>query len=212
MITELIGTAVSSILSGGATGLLGIVITKFFESRKQAQDLEVLKLNMQNAVDIRRIELESQERLATRSAEEREAIASMDAVARETEAQERSLNASYAADRATYSAPSVQEIPAELLKGSRFARVLAVMSAFSARMLLLFVDFTRGMIRPGMTIYTMYLLTCLMLWVQLLFNTSKMELTPPQILELVMQVVGTITYLSVSLATWWFGLRPASTK
>lgn len=212
MITELLGTAVSSILSGGATGLLGIVISKFFESRKQSQDLEVLKLNMQNAIDVRRIELESQERMASRSAEEREALAGLDAVSREVEAQERNLNASYAADTATYSAPSVQDMPPELLKGSKFARALAVLSSFSARILLLLVDFTRGMIRPGMTVYTMYLLTCLMLWVQHLFNTSKLELTPPQVLELVMQVVGTITYLSVSLATWWFGLRPASTK
>lgn len=212
MITELISTAISSVLSGGATGLLGIIISKFFESRKQAQDLEVLKLNMQNAIDVRRIELEAQERLATRSAEEREAVASLDAVARETEAQERSLNASYAADRATYSMPSVQEIPPELLRGSRFARTLAVLSSFSARVLLLLVDFTRGMIRPGMTIYTMYLLTCLLLWVQLLFNTSKLVLDSDQVLNLVAQVVDTITYLSVSLATWWFGLRPASSK
>ncbi len=54
----LLGTMFGSIFSGGATGLLGIVFQRYFDFKNKQQDIEVIKLNLQNAIDLKRIEIE----------------------------------------------------------------------------------------------------------------------------------------------------------
>jgi hypothetical protein len=45
-----VGALVTSILSGGATGLLGLVIQRWFDFRNRAQDLELVRINHEQAV------------------------------------------------------------------------------------------------------------------------------------------------------------------
>lgn len=209
---DLASTVISGVLGGGATGLIGVGVQKYFELKQRAADLAVMKIQHANAVEILTLEQQSKERMAARSAEEREAVAEMDARARENESADRLMAASYEHDRPTYASPEAQDIPPDLLKSSRFARHGAAFSAVLARILMILVDTWRGLIRPGATTYTMYLLTLLFVWVQNLYNKSQMVLTSAQVWELTMHVVGTITYLAVTCLVWWFGIRSPAQK
>lgn len=191
---EFFGTLLTGILSGGATGLLGVLLQRWFDYKKQAQDIELVRINHANALEVRRLELEAQERMANRAADVQERVADLDAQAREAEAAERSYQVSMQADRATYLAPEAQQT-------SRLARWLMAV-----------VDFARGIIRPGVTVYALVLLTILTLWVRDMYARSLLQLTPAQTQELTMQVIGTVTYITTTVVVWWFGARPMSRK
>ena len=72
------------------------------------------------------------------------------------------------------------------------------------------VDFLRGIIRPGATIYGYVLLTYLLIWVQQLYAEKALQLSPEQAAKLAAEVIGTVTYLATTCATWWFGVRANS--
>jgi hypothetical protein len=186
---DLIGSLVSGVLSGGATGLLGLLLKHWFDFKTRQQDLELVRLNHANALEVRKLELDAQQRIAERGAQAQERVAEVEAAAREAEAAERSYQASHESDRATFLAPEAQ-------RTSRLARWL--MAA---------VDAFRGIIRPGVTIYVLVLLTMLLVWVQHLFERAQLQLTPEQTKDLALQVIGTVTYLCTTVTVWWFGVR-----
>lgn len=190
----LLGTLLTGVFSGGATGLLGVLLQRFFDMKKQQNDLELVKLNNQNALEVRRLELDAQAKIAERGAEAQERVADLDTQAREAEAAARDYQASMQADRATYLAPEAQQT-------SRLARWLMA-----------FVDFARGIIRPGVTVYVLALETVLMLWVRDLYQRSLVQMTPVETHQLMHDVVGTVSYLAVTCTVWWFGIRPARQK
>lgn len=188
---EIIGTILTSAVGGGATGLLGVLIQRWFDHKKVREERELLKLQLEAAQQTRKMELESQERMASKAADVQALEAQLDAQARMTEAAERSYVASVESDKATYSAPAAQE-------KSRFVRWA-----------LGFVDAIRGLMRPGITAYTLWMLTVVFMWVRDLYSQMGLTMTPSQVHELTQQAVGTIVYLSVTTTVWWFGVRPA---
>ena len=56
MIAELLGTVVTGVLSGGATGLIGIALQQWGDSRKRADDLARLRLEHEQTRELARIE------------------------------------------------------------------------------------------------------------------------------------------------------------
>jgi hypothetical protein len=188
---EIFSTIFTGVLGGGATGLLGILLQRWFDHKKQRTDLELAKLQIEAAQETRRIELEAQERMAAKAAELQTLQSVLDAQAREAEAAERSYQASIESDRATYSAPAAQE-------KSRFVRYLMAT-----------VDGVRGLMRPSITTYTLYMLTAVFLWVRMLYETTGVTMTNDQVFQLAMQAVGTVFYLATTTTVWWFGVRPA---
>lgn len=188
---EILSTVLTSVLGGGATGLLGVLLQRFFDWRKAQQDVQLMQMQLEAARETRRIELEHQERMAGRVADMQALEMRLDAEAREIEAAERAFIASHASDRATYSAPSAQE-------QSRLVRWL-----------LGFVDGVRGLMRPGITVYTLWMLTVVFLWVRSLYEQMGLKLTQDQVHDLTQQSVGTIFYLATTCVVWWFGVRPA---
>lgn len=198
---SILGALISGILSGGATGLLGLLLQKWSEHKKQQHDLEVLKVNHANAIELRKLDLEAQERIANRTAEAQERVAELEALSRETEAQERSFQASHEADKATYTPmAAVDRMAGSKSRWVRFVGGLVTL-------LLGLVDVLRGSIRPGVTIYVLVLLTLLVVWVQDMYARSQLVLTPAQTQELAMQIIGTVTYLCTTVTVWWFGIR-----
>jgi len=188
---EVIGTVLTSAVGGGATGLLGVLLQRWFDHRKAVNDREMVKLQLDAAKETRRLELEFQERMASKAADVQALQAQLDAQARESEAAERSYVASVESDRATYSAPSAQ-------KQSRLVRWAMGL-----------VDTIRGLMRPGITAYTLGMLTVVFLWVRELYGQMGLTLTAAQVHELTQQAVGTIVYLAVTTTVWWFGVRPS---
>lgn len=190
-IAELAGSLITGVLSGGATGLLGILIQQWGENKKRRHDLELLKQQHTQTLELRRIEGEQALQMATVSAESAEKLAEIQAAARLEESASDDYRASVASDRATYSSLDAQKV----------WYVAAAMG---------FVDFLRGIIRPGITIYSMVLLTLLLYWVHDMWSRSLLVLSPDDTKKLMLEVVGTTTYLVITTTVWWFGRRPES--
>jgi hypothetical protein len=78
-ILEVAGALISGVLSGGATGLLGIVIQQWGDNKKRAHDLELIKQQHMQTLELRRIEGEQALQMATVSAESAEKLAEIQA-------------------------------------------------------------------------------------------------------------------------------------
>jgi len=177
-------------VGGGATGLLGVLLQRWFDHKKAVADQELLRIQLAAAKETRQMELEAQERMANRAADVQALQAQLDAHARETEADVRLQTASVENDKATYSAPGAQE-------RSRLVRWAMGL-----------VDGIRGLMRPGITAYTLWMLTVVFFWVRGLYDQMGLKMTEGQVQDLATQTVQTIIYLSVTTTVWWFGVRP----
>jgi ascorbate-specific PTS system EIIC-type component UlaA len=71
------------------------------------------------------------------------------------------------------------------------------------------VDGIRGLMRPAITTYTLYLLTVVFIWVRSLYEKTGVVMTAEEAHALTLQAVQTIIYLAVTTVVWWFGVRPA---
>ena len=146
-----------AILTGGATGVLGTLIsfgTNYLERKqKHAQELELRDRD----IDLAKIESAGLER-----------VAQIEAESREDQAAWRGFEESFREARARWSRP-----------GDGF--------------MMLFVDFCRGMTRPGLT----WLFVCLVGGIYFTVADGETET----------KVIDTILYLATTCVTWWFGAR-----
>lgn len=185
-----------AVLTGGGlgsiTGLLGTLITKWDESRKRAADIELARIQNAQTKALLAMEQAHALQLAGLNAASQERLADINAQARADESASLDFRASHEQDRATYLSAGAQDKSA------------------AVRWAMGFVDLLRGIIRPGATIYGYVLLTYLLWWVQGLYAEKALQLTPEQTAKLVAEVIGTVTYLATTCATWWFGVRANS--
>ena len=186
----LLGTIISGVLGGGATGLLGVLIQRWFDLKNRDRDLEVLRMNLQNSIQLAQLESER----ARMRADADERIADRDAEARENEADSKSMVASYEHDRAAYLDKSAQR------RKGFLGGLITLMMAF--------VDFTRGILRPGLTIYLTAIVTVMFLQIRAMLELKGIEMTSEQLLTLLAQIIATILYCFSACVLWWFGTRP----
>lgn len=167
-----------SIVSGGATGLLGSLFKGVGDWFKRRQEME-------HEREMRRLDME----LMDKEWEYRDRAAAREGEVRLQESADGLQAASYAHDQAAYS------------RG--FTVKLAV-----NRTLLVLVDVVRGLTRP--------VLTCFMLW--LIWDTRRevlgaLEAAGIERIDIAMamdlqkRIVCTILYLGTLCVTWWFGDR-----
>lgn len=194
MILDLLGSAVTGVLSGGATGLIGIALQQWGESKKRGDDIERLKLEHAQAERLAQLETARQLEIAKLGADSADRLAQLQAEARVEESADLNYRASMEHDKAAYLAPGAQT------------------SSRVARWLMALVDTARGLIRPGATVYSLGLLTVLMLWVRDLYARQGLSMTPDQTMRLSMEIIGTVTYLATTCTVWWFGVRPPQRK
>jgi len=186
----ILGTLISGILSGGATGLLGVLLQRYFDLQHKKQEIEIVKLNLQNSIELAKMENErAQQRNET---DLQLADRQLEATLSETDSA--NLIASFKHDSATY-----LDATAQRRKGFVGALVVFMMAS---------VDFLRGIIRPGMTAYLCVLVTIMFMWVRELANTHGVKLTSEQVQELMVQIIATILYVFTVCTVWWFGVRP----
>ena len=184
---EILASVLGAVFSGGATGLLGIGIQRWFDFKNRQQDIEITKLQLANAIELAKMETER----ATR-------VAEMDMEARFVEADAAVMQASFRHDSASYLNPEAQ-------------RRKGFIGAF-VTLLMALVDFLRGILRPGMTAYLCGLVTVMFFWVQSTSERYGMNLTPEQAFQMMMQIIATILYAFTVSTTWWFGTRPPKQK
>lgn len=205
MLAELLGTVVTGVLSGGATGLIGIALQQWGDSRKRADDLARLRLEHEQTRELARIEADRQLEAAKLSADSAERLADIALEARIAEGADLNYQASLRHDAATYVPAAALSPGAAQGRWGRFVAGLVTLMLGT-------VDFLRGLIRPGATGYSLALLTMLMLWVQDMWGRAGLQLTPEQVMRLTMEVIGTVTYLATTCTIWWFGVRPAQRR
>lgn len=186
----ILGTLISGVISGGATGLLGVLLQRWFDLKNRDRDIEVVKLNHKNALDL----AEKESERARIRADADMAIAEREAEAREEEAASRSLVASYEHDRAAY-----LDADAQKRKGKVGALIVFMMAL---------VDFLRGALRPGLTIYLTGIVTMMFMTLMDMLKTRGHVFDNGELLTLLAQIVATLLYCFTTCVVWWFGTRP----
>lgn len=196
---DILTTILTSAAGGGATGLLGLLVTAWGERNKRAHELDLTRLQLEAADKARAQELAAQERMADKAQAAEALQRQLELQGQELQADQAAYAASMASDRATF-------IPPEALTGERASWPVR----WIITPLLGLVDVLRGLMRPAITGYSLGLLTLLGWWLQGLFlRTQAPMLTATQLHELAVQVVGTVIYLATTTTVWWFGVRPA---
>ena len=183
---DLIGTLVSSILAGGATGLLGVIAQRWADYKNKQLDLALEKQRGE-------LELAKRDKDAVIMEKEwagRTRVADVESNAKMDTAESQAFAASFQHDKATYSVGALDK-----LRGW-WGQLL--------RFLLGLVDVIRGVVRPGLTIYLCVITTLMYADAHRLVGGG---LTATEALDLVKMIVATVLYLTTTCVLWWFGTR-----
>lgn len=76
--------------------------------------------------------------------------------------------------------------------------------------LMVVLDFLRGVIRPGLTLYLCAITTVIYVKAARLLNGEV--ILPGMAYDLVTQIINTILYLTTTCVLWWFGTRNKTPK
>lgn len=181
------------IILGGITGLVGNIITAWSNYKtqklKNEHDQEMYKYKIQ------------------------ELGAKTDAAIKITEA--KISGEVELADSAAYK-ESQEEGNKQLFAESWITRLFSVEGPLSyvatpiallLAMMMGFVDFLKGLMRPGLTLYLTGITTWLTYTAYMFLQKAGMEMTSTQAYDIYNQVTSIVIYLTVSCVTWWFGDR-----
>lgn len=181
---EILGTIFGSIFGGGATGLLGVGLQRFFDYKNRQLDLQLERERRETEIAKRKADVEVMQ------AE----YAGKLKVAQEEGATAREVAESNAFAQSLLREPERYSNAASLSPGQQWIMVL--------------LDTLRGSVRPLLTIYLCALTTYV--WIQVKGALDDQELTSSAALEVWRMVVGQILYLTTTVVLWWFGTRNKS--
>jgi hypothetical protein len=178
-----IASGLLAILSGGATGLLGVIAQRLFDHWKLKQELDQLRERNRHEVEMRRedakiMELEWTGRVKVAEKEGEALVAKADAEA---------FAASFQLEPKRYS---------EGVKVGKWGAFLLVLA-----------DVLRAVVRPGLTVYLAWIATELYGQSQALMAVLDLQSDVGRVAKLHEQIVLTLLYLFVTCVTWWFGTR-----
>ena len=172
---------IGSIFAGGATGLLGVVFQRAFDWLHEREVLKQKQADQQFELEKRKIDIQvTQAEWAGRTR-----VAETEAGAAKDVAESQAFAASLLKEPERYSSAD------RLTPGQNW--------------LLVILDFLRGIVRPGLTLYLCALTTYIWWQVRQLISTE--DLDPDAVLEIWKMVVNTILYLTTTCILWWFGVR-----
>ena len=161
--------ALGAIFGGGVTGLVGSAITAFTEVKREGMRFKHNEAMAQLALDTTKAEAEGKFKVIDREVEGRVAVGELQA-----------LQASYAADKATY---STSDTPSWV------------------RALLGLVDVLRGSVRPVITYYfTVFISIAFFKFYTSAISTVAVE-------DILGRIVTVVLYVGTTCILWWFGTR-----
>ncbi len=176
---EVIGGIISSVFAGGATGLLGVIAQRYADYKNRQLDIDAQKARQDHEVDLRVADA----KIMAQEWAGRVQVAEAEAAGREAVADAAAFEASYKLEPGQYSAGQ------KLTEKQKWVVVI--------------LDFIRGVIRPGLTIYLCALTT-------MIYNEVSRTvgvLTADQAFEINLLVVKTVLYLFTTTTLWYFGTR-----
>lgn len=182
-ILELIGAGIAGILSGGATGLLGVGIQRVADYFNKKQDLE--KLTKQYDHEVRMREADA-------------AIMAQEWAARTRVAEIQEQGKEAVADAGAFAASFGME-PARYSEGVKPGKV--------AGGLLILLDILRGIVRPGLTIYLCWIASKMYEESRAVLAILDPATHSDTMVKVYAQIVFTLLYLFTTCVLWWFGTR-----
>lgn len=186
-------TILGSVFSGGITGVIGTVVTKFFDLRQRAQDIEVL--NIQNTHELAKMDKHAD--IARIEAEGAFAVADANARGLTEQADGAAFAASFKMEPKRYAADAS-------FPDRWYGRVLQAVTST----MMFFLDFFRGLMRPGLTTYLA--VVCTLIWWTLLGLLDRYGINIPadKLVQAVFLGFATLLYMFTACGMWWFGTRP----
>lgn len=178
MLIEMLGTFFSSILSGGVTGILGVMVQRYADLQNKKLDRELSNDRYIHEEEMRRLDAE----IMREEWAQRTRIAEIEAAGKVEVADSEAFAASF-------NEPSLYSAKVQPTRGQSWMLVI--------------LDFIRGIVRPGLTIYLCVVTTLIYMHAKTLAGS----MTEAQAAELLKLVVGTILYLCTTCLLWWFGVR-----
>lgn len=178
----------TSVFSGGVTGLLGVVFQRFFDHQKNKLDLKAKEIDYAHQREMRK---EDREMMLL---EYDQRIKLQDSVneGKENEADSKAFATSFTMEPKQYSAGQ-KMTPAQ-------GWVLVVL------------DLLRGLVRPGLTIYLCAITTLIYLEARALIKLYGIMFTADKVVDIHQTIVNTILYLTTTCVLWWFGTRNKGTQ
>lgn len=176
-------STIASLLSGGATGLLGSVVSNvadYFEDRAKRK----------HQVEMRKLDLEEMDREYSfqKSMAEKEHEAAVE-------------ESSYDLQEKSYEHDA-----------ARYSDGLKIKSIWLKAMLV-FVDLVRGLVRPGLTLFLIWLVWDTRKEVESVLSAAGLDkISPEDALVTYGMIVDMILYMASMSMAWWFGTRPKSRK
>lgn len=176
-------SGVMAILSGGATGILGVVAQRLFDHWKLKQENDRLRLIHEHELVMRKADAE----IMAQEWAQRTKVAEVEGATKREVAEVEAFSASFQLEPKRY---------AEGVKVGKLGAFLLVV-----------VDVLRGSVRPGLTIYLAWIAT--ELYLDSARVQAKVDLTGQTqlLLQLHQQIVFTLLYLFTTCVLWWFGTR-----
>lgn len=178
---ELLVGIFGSIFSGGATGLLGVMIQRWADYKNRQLDIQIEREKRETEIAKRKADAEIM----------REEYAGRLKVAQEEGATARDVAETNAFNSTLLKEPERYSNASSLTPGMNWVLVI--------------LDAIRGSVRPLLTIYLCALTTYV--WVQVRGELENQEISGDAALEVWRLVVGNILYLTTTVVLWWFGTR-----
>lgn len=178
---ELLTAIFGSIFSGGATGLLGVVIQRWADYKNRQLDLQLEKERRETEIAKRRADAEIM----------KEEYAGRLKVAQEEGATARDVAETNAFNSTLLKEPERYSNASSLTPGMNWVLVI--------------LDALRGSVRPLLTIYLCALTTYV--WVQVRNIVAAEDLDSEAAIAVWKMVVQNILYLTTTVVLWWFGTR-----
>jgi len=179
---EIIGTLFTSIVSGGATGLFGVAIQRYFDLKNKSIELEFEVKKFGHEIDMKNIDLQ----IMQKESEAKVQVAEVNAQAAESVADAQAFAASFKEPQSFGQDHSVT-------KNQGWAIIT--------------LELIRGLVRPGLTIYLIVLTTLVYFHAETFLRSEGVVMDVSHAMKLTELVVGTILYLTTTCVLWWFGTR-----
>jgi hypothetical protein len=168
---------------GGITGLFGGIINRIADHYTTKERHKHEQLMLDKNTKYLQLETERDVQVAKEQANAIKEKSGLDAMAK-----------SYDADRATY-------FDAKMIDGlPPLAKV--IIAAFMA-----FVDFVRGLTRPGITLYLCVLTTIMYMEQKTILAQLQISPDPLMALGVTRDLVHAVIYLTTMAVGWWFATR-----
>lgn len=180
---DFLGGLFTSVVGGGVTGILGVVVQRVADYKNKQLDMQIAKEKYAHETNMRKVDAEimAQEWAGRTRVAEVEAEAKVDA-------------ADASAFQASFAEPTRATAPIKVTRGQAWVVVI--------------LDVIRGIVRPGLTVYLCVLTTLVYMQATALIGVDGIAaLTSEQVLQLILKVVGTVLYLTTTCVLWWFGTR-----